>query len=142
MCKNWPDFPILVNGATGGLIGNTVMICGGNRGHADGYLDDCYSLNSQKATLITHMSVGRVWAASIVLNDNTLWVTGGYGTESMSSDYQHPLNSTEYITLNGTLPGPDLPTTLAQHTMVAINTTWSMVIAGTPMKSSYLLKPI
>ena len=74
MCNNWPDFPIGVRGATGGLIGDTVIICGGSDGSS---VDECYSLTSEKATLVTHMSVGRRYAASIVLHDNTLWVTGG-----------------------------------------------------------------
>ena len=85
MCNNWPKFPFGVAGATGGLIGDTVIICGGWN------IDECYSLNSEKATLATHMSVGRWSAASIVLNDNTLWVTGG------------AFASTEYVTLTDTM---------------------------------------
>ena len=57
MCNNWPEFPIDVYGATGGIIGNTVTICGGGW-----YVDECYSLTSEKATLVTHMSVGRWFA--------------------------------------------------------------------------------
>ena len=64
MCNNWPDFPIGVSGATGGLIGDTVIICGGKGS------DECYSLTSEKSTLVTHMTVGRKDAASIVINDN------------------------------------------------------------------------
>ena len=87
MCNNWPNLPIGVDGATGGLIGDTVIICGGS-----GYIDECYSLTSEKATLVTHMSVGRYSAASIVINDNTLWVTGGrFGGEYLAS--------TEYVTV-------------------------------------------
>ena len=119
-CNNWPDFPIGVEGATGGLIGDTVIICGGYDGGS--YVDECYSLTSEKATLVTHMSVGRYSAASIVLNDNTLWVTGGY--------YYGSLASTEYVTVTGTMLGPDLPMTLSHHAMVAINSTCSMVIGG------------
>ena len=115
-CNNWPDFPIGVVGATGGLIGDTVIICGGYDGSS---VDECYSLTSEKATLVTHMSVGRRYAASVVVNDNKLWVTGGYGGEF-----------TEYVTVTGTMPGPDLPTTLTYHAMVAINSTYSMVIGG------------
>ena len=115
MCNNWPNFPIGVRGATGGLIGDTVIICGG---YAGGFVDECYSLTSEKATLVTHMSVGREYAASIVINGNTLWVTGGY------------LASTEYVTLTGTMLGPDLPMALEGHAMVAINRTCSMVIGG------------
>ena len=117
MCINWPDFPIDVFGATGGLIGNTIIICGG---WYNGYQSDCFSLTSEKATLVTHMSVARDVAASIVLNGNTLWITGGYP----------PLASTEYVTITGTLAGPDLPMALYGHAMVAINNTHSIVIGG------------
>jgi hypothetical protein len=119
-CNNWPDFPTEVFGATGGLIGSTVIICGGWKGGS--LVDECYSLTFDKATLVTHMSVGRAYAASIVLNDKTLWITGGYGGEYLAS--------TEYVTVIGTMLGPDLPMTLDFHAMVAINSTFSMVIGG------------
>jgi hypothetical protein len=128
-CKDWPDYPIRVDSATGGLIGNTVIICGGGREVAD-----CYSLTSKKATLATHMSVVRYFAASIVLNDNTLWVTGGLNVGGV-------LASTEYVTINRTLSGPDLPTALYRHAMVAINSSCSMVIGGyneyQPLQNKY-----
>jgi hypothetical protein len=122
MCNNWPNFPIGVEGATGGLIGDTVIICGG---YVSGYyVEECYSLTSEKVTLVTHMSVGRSSAASIVINDNTLWVTGGF------NNHIGYLASTEYVTVTGTMPGPDLPMALGWLAIVAINSTCSMVIAG------------
>ena len=125
MCNNWPDFPIGVSGATGGLIGDTVVICGGY--DISGYsVDECYSLTAEKATLVTHMSVVRSRAASIVINDNTLWVTGGDGY-----GYGEYLASTEYVTLTEAMSaGPYLPMALYYHAMVAINSTCSMVIGG------------
>ena len=39
-------------------------------------------------------------------------------------------NSTEYITMAGTMPGPDMPIALEEHAMVAINSTVCMVIGG------------
>ena len=125
-CNNWPNFPISVYGATGGLIGDTVIICGGWGTGNGSHVDECYSLTSEKATLVTQMSVGRGYAASVVVNDNKLWVTGGYGGAS-----------TEYVTATGTMPGPDLPTTLTHHAMVAINSTCSMVIGGFTGGSSF-----
>ena len=121
-CNNWPDFPIGVYGATGGLIGNTVIICGGR--DSNFVADECYTLTSDKATLVTHMSVRRVYAASIVLNDKTLWVTGG------GNDGNGGLTSTEYVKETGIMFGPDLPMILYRHAMVAINSTFSMVIGG------------
>ena len=109
--------------ATGGLIGNTVIICGGLGVHDSSFVDGCYSLTSEKATLVTHMSVVRFFAATIVINDNTLWVTGGIGIQLIES-------STEYVTLTGSMLGPDLPMPLVYHAMVAINSTCSMVIGG------------
>ena len=69
------------------------------------------------------MSVERGYAASIVLDDNILWVTGGYS----GAFY---LASTEYVTVTGTMLGPNLPQALVDHAMVAINKTCSMVIGG------------
>ena len=123
MCNNWPDFPIGVVGATGGLIGDTVIICGGYTG--DSFPDECYSLTSKKTTLVNHMSIGKSDAASIVLNDNTLWVTGGW-----NNPYNFIMASNEYFTMAGTILGPDLPIGFSSHAMVAINSTWSMVIGG------------
>ena len=123
-CKNWPEFPVRLDGATGGLVGDTVIICGGFNGTVNYALNDCYSLTSEKATLVTHMSVWRASAASIVFNDNALWVTGG-------SNHIVGLHaSTEYVTITKTMPGPDLPMALEAHAMVAINSTCSMVIGG------------
>ena len=129
MCNNWPDFPISLRSATGGLIGDTVIICGGldsdwNQHHGNFNADECYSLTSEKVTLVTHMSVGRTGAASIVFNDNALWVTGG------SYHNDGAFASTEYVTMTKTMPGPNLPMALEGHAMVAINGTCSMVIGG------------
>ena len=45
------------------------------------------------------------------------------------------VSSTEYVTVNGTITGPDLPMALAGHVMVAINSTCSLVIGGRPEAS-------
>ena len=119
-CENWPKFPISVSEATGGLIENNVLICGGYDGR---YIDECYSLSNKKATFVTYMSVKRTDAASVVVNDDTLWITGGY-------DYPNTLASSEYIKMTGTRSGPDLPMALEGHTILAINSSCSMVIGG------------
>ena len=43
--------------------------------------------------------------------------------------------STEYVTLTGTIPGPDLPRVMYGHAMVAINSTCSMFIGGSEVRS-------
>ena len=114
-CFNWVDYPLELDGATGGLLGNTPLICGGRS--FSQYIDECYSLNGEKTKFVTKMSVKRSYAASIVLNETILWITG-------------PLASSEYIRISGSSPGPDLPIDLSDHAMIAINTTHSMVIGG------------
>ena len=131
MCQfGWqPDFNISVVGATGGLMGDAVIICGGGLHNENTNYDECYRFTSEKATLVTHMLVERQNAASIVLNDIILWVTGGW-----SGAY---LASTEYVTVTGTMLGPNLPQALTNHAMVAVNKTFSMVIGGISASTSF-----
>ena len=122
-CFNWVDYPLELDGATGGLLGNTPLICGGESFSQN--IDECYSLNRETSKFVTKMSVKRRWAASIVLNETILWITGGAG-----GDNWNHFASSEYIRLAGSSPGPDLPMALSGHAMIAINATHSMVIGG------------
>ena len=68
-CLDWPTFPDYVLGATGGLVSNTPIICGGglvndDASHAS---DECHILDGRKITLNTTMTLKRYAAASIVL---------------------------------------------------------------------------
>ena len=116
-CNDWAEFPKDVVAATGGVIQDVVVICGG--GDASTEFNECYSLNGQAANLITHMSAKRQYAASLVIDNTKLWITGGLY-----------LASSEYITLEGIEPGPELPTWLDSHALVAIDNALSMLIGG------------
>ena len=124
-CKNWAEFPKDLQVATGGVIKETVVICGGivNTGEFESF-DECYSLNGQVATLITHMSAKRGLAASLVINGASLWITGGLSSDTGG------LATSEYITLGGSIPGPDMPIPVDLHALVAINKTCSILIGG------------
>ena len=122
-CKNWAEFPKDVDSATGGVIKETVVICGG-RIPSETFAE-CYSLNGKVATLITHMSAKRAQSASLVINGASLWITGG-----LSLDTGSRLASSEYITLEGSIPGPDMPIPVNSHALVAINKTCSLLIGG------------
>ena len=124
-CKDWAEFPKDVLFATGGVVKDTVIVCGGFNYDIYESVDECYSLDSKAATLITHMSAKRAYAASLVIDEKSLWITGG-----LNSDINYILASSEFITLAGSKPGPELPIPLDLHTLVAINNTCSIVIGG------------
>jgi len=117
-CPEWPDYPLEVEGATGGLIGGKAIICGG------GYpkTDKCHVLTDSESKFLTTMSTKRYGANSIIYDDY-IFITGGYG--------DNYLNSTEKIKSDGTvIPGPQMPMPLRYHAMTTINKTYSMVFGG------------
>jgi hypothetical protein len=119
------DYPLdRVQGASGGLLtNNNALICGG-RGPK--ILDDCYSINPHgiKKAATARLSQPRYYAASVVLNSTTLWMTGGYLPGNVRT------KSTEFVQLTGTSPGPDLPLEVAYHCLVSLNDTTALLIGG------------
>ena len=57
-CFDWADYPLDVSRATGGLIEDQVVICGGQNLGGSGS-SDCYSISGYTSTFITKMSVKR-----------------------------------------------------------------------------------
>lgn len=126
-CFDWKDYPGNVEEASGGLIGDTVLICGGAPRLGDIH-DQCYGLSSRKSTFITNMSTERWSAGSIVLDEKILWISGGLSGGLAGSST--PLSSSDLVTLIGSTPGPELPMKLASHAKIAINDSYSMIIGG------------
>ena len=91
-CADWVDYPIDVYDATGGLVGQVPVICGGDSGDSL-FHDECYKVTGNKAVFLGKMKTKRYAAASVVLNDSVLWVTGGFNGIRLSS--------TEFIYSNG-----------------------------------------
>ena len=121
-CKDWAELPKNVVAATGGVIQETAIVCGGTNFLES--FDECYSLNSNPATLITHMSAKRAYAASLVIDKTKLWITGGWSSDTGI------LASSEYVTIEGGEPGPELPDPTVYHALVAIDNTLSLLIGG------------
>ena len=99
-CPNWVDYPLDTIGATGGLLGENPVICGGGTKNLfTGFVDpsaggsnECYLIKAKENVLIAKMTEGRGDAASVVIDDTHLWVTGGrccFGYIMSSSDYVH-----------------------------------------------------
>ena len=120
-CQNWVDMNS--HGSTGGLLGSTPLICGGNRNGITS--DTCYTLDKDEAKNVTKMLVKRAHSTSIIIDSNILWVTGGKDSET-----KIVYSSSEYVNIGFTNPGPDLPRPLFMHAMVSVQETITMVIGG------------
>ena len=70
------------------------------------------------------MSAKRIYAASLVIDKKKLWITGGWSSDTGL------LASSEYITLEGSEPGPELPIAIDLHALVVIDNTLAMLIGG------------
>ena len=128
-CKDFPDYPIPVGGATIGFLGSKVLVCGGGlytfttANHLE-TTDECYSINSKETEFVTKMSQKRSQAASVNINKNILWISGGHDNDG------DILSSSELMKVEGSMAGPELPMPLQDHKMIAINSDLIMVIGG------------
>ena len=105
-------------GATGGLLDGLPVICGGSN-------DKIHSIAKDQSKFLGQLSVRRNHAASVVLSNNTLWVTGGFDQSGNS------IKTTEIVTKDGqTSQGPDLPLALSSHAIVPLNSGAFILIGG------------
>merc|ERR1712062_676243 len=91
--------------STGGLLGTTPVICGGLNSKFQNYFNEClfYGTNN-----VITMNSKRYYHSSVALSDERIWILGGYGSGGR-------LDSTEFITTNGTVNGPKLPEKVYGH---------------------------
>jgi hypothetical protein len=76
--KEYPKDNVMA--ATGHLLtSNNSLICGGIDDIFDNeILDDCFSINENGIEATAKLLQARYLSASVVVNSNTLWLTGGY----------------------------------------------------------------
>ena len=60
------------------------------------------------------MSSKRYHAASVVIKESTLWISGGFNSDSIR------VSSSDLIQIDNITAGPDLPIPIYGHTMVNI----------------------
>ncbi len=121
-CKNPPNFPARVYGASGGpgFKGNPIL-CGDYQN--DVRSNNCYYLEINEWVSLASMNSVRIYAAAAQLQDGKLLVTGGY-----DGSY---LNSAEMLTEEGWDSNiPSLPVTIGYHCMITVNSTTVMAIGG------------
>ena len=98
--------------ATGGLLQKSLIVCGGNYGvHTKNLQNsrDCVVIGQPEMEM--KMIEKRYLAASVALDQNTLWIVGGYNGGK--------LRSTEFIMLGQpTVKGPKLPFKICGHSMI------------------------
>ena len=99
------------------------MICGGITDEITS--DVCYTLDKDKATNATKLSVKRAHSTSIILDSTHLWISGGIDEEA---GLIH--SSSELVNIESTNPGPELPRQLFMHAMVSLEGNLTMVIGG------------
>ena len=116
-----------VRGATGGLLQNSPVICGGDYGIFS-YSKDCVVIGQPKMEM--KMIEKRSDAASVMLNQGTLWIVGGHNGSR--------LKSTEYIKFGQlSVNGPDLPFKICGHSMIQYNEKSIYIIGGWQEYSFY-----
>ena len=122
-----------VAAATGGLVNDTPLICGGIS-LTSSISDTCFSLKENDVIATAQMSANRVMAASIVHNEHFLWITGG--AEDLEISLIH--SSSEFIQVgkNNSVAGNNLPHPLFRHAMVAVEKDLTMVIGGASLNGA------
>ena len=111
-----------VNWATGGLLQNSPIVCGGWDAQ-DNISRDCVVIGQPEMEM--KMIEKRQWAASVALDQNTLWIVGG------RDEYSNDLISTEFVKLGQpSIKGRDLPFTIWGHSMIQYDEKSIYVIGG------------
>ena len=131
-CLQLPTYPFKMWGASGGVINDSPMVCGGYKHNGFPKVESsCYSHDKELNIWKQHatMNQARYLHASVVI-DNSLWVTGGGYQAGNGLD---TFKSTEFVHGNGTVTmGPDLPTPRYGHCIVTLQDGKVMVIGGDP----------
>ena len=107
-----------VSVATGGLLQNSPIVCGG-KNEIWNDSQDCVVIGQPKRKMIEKRS----GAASVAIDQNTLWIVGGQNGND--------LRSTEFIKLGQpSVKGPDLPFAISYHSMIQYDKKSIYIIGG------------
>ena len=124
------------DGLIGGFVQNQPLICGGEYHPEERYFRKCFILGRQQqeqpvANEKIMMLEQRSDAASIVINQNILWIIGGRDKYKI-----HP--STEFLTISSSsssppfesTDGPMLPFTIHSHAVIQYDSSSVYIIGG------------
>ena len=126
-CYVAPSFPYEMYDGFGGLLGtNIALICGGYDAQNGQKSDDCHFWDMENGeTFITSAPLlePRHRGDSITTTKG-LWVTGGLNANNVVT------KTTEFVTLDESIVGPNLPEPISDHCLARINSTVIALIGG------------
>ena len=108
----------LFDSSTGGYLQDRAFICGGDY---ESVLQGCSTIGGHKMEKWSLLAP-RSGAAGVIL-DSSLWIVGGF------NGYEE-LNTTEFVSVGSSIPGPALPLSIRRHAMVKFNEESVYIIGG------------
>ena len=113
-----PSFGVIPetrSSAVGAYLNDQPILSGGDDGSYRNAYDTCLTFHDSKWSQTQKLTTSRSDSASVLLNETTLWILGGYDNNNVESD------TTEFISLNehNGIPGKELPKPM--YGMCAIN---------------------
>jgi len=128
LCSNLQKFPSAIEEATGAVLNNIPIICGGqdNRGE---YQNSCFAYEKSSQSWLLHAKMkNRRYGASTTVINGALWVSGGRDTPNGDE-----FASSEYIYPNGTVTeGPTMPSGRSNHCTITLHDNRIIIIGGFP----------
>ena len=111
--------------AVGAYLNDQPILCGGNDGDYRNAYDTCLTFHNSKWSQTHKLTTTRSEAASVLLNETTLWILGGFGNI-------FNLDSTEFINFNepNGIPGKKLPIAMRGMCVVKYSSEKIFVIGG------------
>ena len=120
-----PDNEPRVDSATGGLLQNSPIVCGGEDEKYGNSLD-CIVIGQPEMKM--KMIESRSYAACVALDDQRLWIVGGDNSNENENIY---LSSTEFIKLGQpSVKGSELPFKIFGPSMIQYNEKSIYIIGG------------
>ena len=111
--------------SVGGVLKGHPILCGGRNQKGSRQcetLQDCFDIRAQKK--LSDLTLKREAAASVVLDQDTLWIVGGHDSDIDS-------NTSEFVRLDEPpMKGPNFPFAISCHTMVKVEENLIFVIGG------------
>ena len=105
--------------SSGGMLGTTPVICGGFNGNV--VLNECLLYGTSQKIM---MNFKRYHHSSVGLNNSMLWIMGG------TTDGSHVIDSTEFVTTEGAVNGPQLPDSIKAHCSVRFPDNGNVYVIG------------